>query len=99
MYSSTQSVSFDSEINTTSEDLSSIADLPNMSVRGQDTFLDCYNAEYMSPLPTCMSLHLFGGKLDGSSATDIIQSCYEEVVHWRCNIFKVPTGKAGNQFV
>ena len=28
MYSSTQSVSFDSEINTTSEDLSSIVDLP-----------------------------------------------------------------------
>ena len=98
MCSSTQSVSFDSEINTTSEDLSSIADLPNMSVRGQDTFLDCYNAEYMSPLPVydgLPELSFVWGKLDGSSATDIIQSCYEEVVH----IFKVPTGKAGNQFV
>ena len=101
-YSSTQSVSFDSEIDTTSEDLSSIADLPNMSVRDQDTFQDCYNAEHMSPLPVYDGLpepSFVWGKLDGSSATDIIQSCYEEVVHWRRNIFKVPTGKAGNQFV
>ena len=98
MYSSTQSVTFDSEINTTSEDLSSIADLPNMSVRGQDTFLDYYNAEYMSPLPVYDGLpepSFVWGKLDGSSATDIIQSCYE-VIHWQCNIFKFP---AGNQFV
>ena len=60
---------------TTSEDLSSIADLPNMSVRGQDTFLDCYNAEYMSPLPVYdgqLEPSFVWGKLDGSSATDII---------------------------
>ena len=41
-----KSVSLDSEIDTISE-----ADLPNMSVRNQDTFQDCYNAEHMSPLP------------------------------------------------
>ena len=82
--------------------MSNIADLPNMSVRGQDTFLDCYNAEYMSPLPVYDGLpepSFVWGKLDGSSATDIIQSYYEEVVHWQRNTFKVPRGKAGNQFV
>ena len=73
-----------------------------MSVRGQDTFLDCYNAEYMSPLPVYdgqLEPSFVWGKLDGSSATDIIQSCNEEVIHWRRNFFKVPTSKAGNQFV
>ena len=82
--------------------MSSIVDLPNMSVRGQDTFQDFYNAEHVSLLPVYDGLpepSFVWGKLDGSSATDIIQSCHEEVVHWRRNIFKVPTGKAGNQFV
>ena len=79
-YYSTQSASFDSEIDTISE-----ADLANKSVRSQDTFQDCYDADHMSPLPVYDGLpepSFVWDKLDGSSATDIMQSCYEEVIHW-----------------
>ena len=39
------------------------------------------------------------GSLDGPSFSSLIRSCYDEVVHWRRNIFKIPSGKAGTSFV
>ena len=34
-----------------------------------------------------------------ASVTHSIELCYNEIVHWRINIFKVPSGKAGKAFV
>ena len=39
------------------------------------------------------------GVLDGYAFSDVIKSCYDEIVHWRGNLFKVPSGKIGNSFV
>ena len=36
---------------------------------------------------------------DGPSALQAIDSAYAEVVHWRCNTFMVPSGKAGKDYV
>ena len=40
----------------------------------------------------------WGGK-DGDYLTQKIDQCYKEVVHWRQNLFKLPSGKAGTSFV
>ena len=39
------------------------------------------------------------GKISGEDFTQIINSSYDEVVHWRRNLFKVPSGKSGKAFV
>ena len=39
------------------------------------------------------------GDLDGTDFRGEIENAYEEVVHWRRNIFMVPSGKVGEQFV
>ena len=39
------------------------------------------------------------GQLDGQDFTQAISAAYAKVVHWRCNLFLVPSGKAGRDFV
>ena len=39
------------------------------------------------------------GNVDGETITQRINQAYNEIVHWRRNLFKVPSGKAGTQFV
>ena len=39
------------------------------------------------------------GKKDGKAFCDLISSAYNEVPHWRRNIFMVPSGKVGKSFV
>ena len=39
------------------------------------------------------------GQLDGQDFTQAISAAYAEVVHWRRNLFLVPSGKAGRDFV
>ena len=39
------------------------------------------------------------GDVDGKAFADTINRCYEVIVHWRRNLFKVPSGKAGKAFV
>ena len=67
----------------------------------QDTDI---NHELVSPPPLpsfdAISESTFvWGVLDGRSFSESIISCYNEIVHWRQNVFKVPTGKVGNLFV
>ncbi|MCY4641269.1 MAG: reverse transcriptase domain-containing protein, partial [Gammaproteobacteria bacterium] len=38
-------------------------------------------------------------EIDGERFAHSIDCCYEEIVHWRRNLFKVPSGKAGKSFV
>ena len=37
--------------------------------------------------------------IDGESFLSLVKSCYDEVVHWRRNVLKVPLGKVGASFV
>ena len=39
------------------------------------------------------------GNLTGPEFTNLLDTIYEEVVHWRRNCFSVPLGKAGREFV
>ena len=39
------------------------------------------------------------GDMSGEQFCDFIVSAYEEVVHWRPNVFMIPFGKAGKSFV
>ena len=39
------------------------------------------------------------GHLSGEAFSETIAHCYKKIVHWKRNMFKVPTGKAGNLFV
>ena len=39
------------------------------------------------------------GDKDGKTFINSIELCYSEIVHWRKNLFRVPTGKAGKAFV
>ena len=39
------------------------------------------------------------GDVDGETFAHSVVCCYEETVHWRRNLFKVPSGKAGKSFI
>ena len=39
------------------------------------------------------------GELDGKSFSNLIDTAHSEVVHWRRNLFLVPSGRAGKAFV
>ena len=39
------------------------------------------------------------GDKDGECLTQKLDQCHKEVVHWRRNLFKMPSGKAGTSFV
>ena len=39
------------------------------------------------------------GSMEGASFCSVIESCYNEIMHWRKNIFKVPYDNVGDAFV
>ena len=39
------------------------------------------------------------GSMEGASFCSVIESCCNEIMHWRKNIFKVPYGNVGDAFV
>ena len=39
------------------------------------------------------------GEIDAETFSHSIECCYAEVVHWKRNLFKIPSGKAGKAFV
>ena len=39
------------------------------------------------------------GEKDGNTFCNMIASAYSEVVHWRRNVFMIPSGKAGKMFI
>ena len=49
--------------------------------------------------PQCHEPAFTWGIVDGASFTHSITCCYAEVVHWRRNVFKIPSGKSGNSFI
>ena len=42
---------------------------------------------------------LWNGTIEGSDFVDRVNFAYDEVVHWKRNLFVVPFGKAGKEFV
>ena len=53
-----------------------------------------------SPLaPTISDPDFTWGKLSGREFCDQISEAYEEVVHWKRNVFMIPSGNAGKKFV
>ena len=58
--------------------------------------------ENLHTLPSYPQIHepsFTWGNVDGVTFTHAITCCYNEVVHWKRNVFKVPSGKVGNSFV
>lgn len=47
----------------------------------------------------CHSPTFVWGCHDGDAFCQLIEDTYKEVIHWRRNLFKAPTGKNGNDFV
>jgi hypothetical protein len=43
--------------------------------------------------------HFVWGELDGETFAHSVDCCYAEIVHWRRNLFKIPSGKSGKSFV
>ena len=39
------------------------------------------------------------GDINGSTFSTCVSCNYDEVIHWRRNMFSVPVGRAGTQFV
>ena len=51
------------------------------------------------PLPTMEEPNFIWGNNQGEEYCAKVNQAYEEVVHWRCNLFQVPSGSAGKAFV
>ena len=50
-------------------------------------------------LPDQQPLNFHWGEHSGEAILDVINSSYEEVIHWKLNLFLVPFGSAGTSFV
>ena len=63
---------------------------------------DCQPTATAASLPDFRKCHLPSfkwGHHEGSDFCRIIDATYKEVIHWKRNLFKVPSGKNGNDFV
>ena len=49
--------------------------------------------------PTSSEPTFCWGELDGKTFSCALNGIYDEIVHWKRNLFKVPSGKAGTAFV
>ena len=58
------------------------------------------NTEWSSPDPVPITAPNFSwGTVEAQSFSALIAQAYDEVVHWRMNLFLVTFGKAGKQFI
>ena len=53
----------------------------------------------LPPFEDAASPNFLWGEIDGESFAHEIECCYAEIVHWRQNRFKLPSGNAGKSFV
>ena len=56
---------------------------------------DVTNTAISWPLPVLEPPNFSWGPLEGQEFCDKVNEAYEEVVHWRRNLFQVPSGSAG----
>ena len=59
------------------------------------------NSEIAIPLnlPSPEQCNFTWGTLDGNTLSQLMTDIYDEVVHWKRNIFLIPSGAAGKDFV
>ena len=55
--------------------------------------------DYLPPYVPMQDLNFKWGELSGEEVDCEISRIYEEVVHWRRNLFKIPSGRQGKAFV
>ena len=53
----------------------------------------------LPPYDDAAAPNFIWGEIDGETLAHSIDCCYEEIVHWRRNLFKLPSGKSGKSFV
>ena len=53
----------------------------------------------LPPYDATTDPHFVWGELDGETFAHSVDCCYAEIVHWRRNLFKIPSGKSGKSFV
>ena len=53
----------------------------------------------LPPLRAALSMSSSWGDLSGEEFMKAIDDAYSQVVHWRPNLFKIPSGACGKQFV
>ena len=58
-----------------------------------------YNYEDPWPLPSCSQPNFQWGSKDGKAFCDMIDEAYDDIVHWKRNIFLLPSGAAGKSFI
>ena len=51
------------------------------------------------PLPTCSQPNFQRGSKDGKAICDMIGEAYNDIIHWKRNIFLVPSGATGKLFI
>ncbi len=60
------------------------------------------NPDHRHPLPNYTATpipNFCWGDMDRNQFTCMVDQCYNQIVHWKRNLFKVPSGKAGIFFV
>ena len=57
------------------------------------------NYEDPWPLPTCSQPNFQLGSKDGKAFCDLIGKVYNDIIHWKCNNFLVPSGATGKLFI
>ena len=51
------------------------------------------------PLPSMEVPNFVWGTIHGEELCALVNQAYEEVVHWRRNLFQIPSGSAGKAFM
>ena len=91
-----------------SAEIRSIPEIPGTSLRPHSDALESpaayeLNDEHTeTPLPPFVSSSepIFSwGDMDGETFSCALNRIYNEIIHWKRNLFKVPSGKAGTAFV
>ena len=77
---------------------SNTTSLPSPSVRGQDGFHHPPPSELPDFAPIATGVFTWG-EHDSSAFSSSVKAAYSEIVHWKRNIFAVPSGALGKRFV
>ena len=77
----------------------SLARSPLPSLHVQNEVGEAGNLPTLPDFTLASRLNLQWGELSGKDFSHAIDCAYSEMVHWRKNVFSVPSGKAGKQFV
>ena len=81
------------------EALNAEASLPNNHSPSMEFAETLEQYEDPWPLPSCPTPDFQWGSLDGKTFCDSIHEAYEEIIHWKRNVFLLPSGASGKSFI